>query len=140
MFGSPEPWPIVTAAEELGLNTLGPPDPEAKPDPDTWIERLGTLPLIAQPGERWLYNTGASVLSVLLERAAGAPFDEVLRTRIFEPLGMRDTSFWTHDTDRVATAYRPGADGPVEWDAPSGAWSRASRVLRRRSRPSLHGR
>ena len=77
-----------------------------QPDPDTWIAGLGTLPLIAQPGERWLYNTGASVLGVLLARATGQPFAEVLRTRVFEPLGMRDTASG-RETDRLATAYRP---------------------------------
>jgi CubicO group peptidase (beta-lactamase class C family) len=45
-------------------------------------------------------NAGASVLGVLTARAAGAPFADVLRTRVFEPLGMRDTTFWTKETDR----------------------------------------
>ena len=65
-----------------------------------------------------MYNTGASVLGVLLARAAGEPFGEVLRTRLFEPLGMRDTGFWTPDTDRLATAYRPTEDGLEAWDEP----------------------
>jgi CubicO group peptidase (beta-lactamase class C family) len=95
-----------------------------QPDPDTWVANLGTLPLIAQPGERWLYNTGASVLGVLVARATGQPFGEVLRTRLFEPLGMRDTAFWTSETDRLATAYRPMPDGLVIWDKPGGTWSR----------------
>jgi hypothetical protein len=63
MFGSG--WPVVTASDELGLSTIGPPNPDVQPDPDTWIVGLGSLLLIAQPGERWLYNTGASVLGVL---------------------------------------------------------------------------
>jgi CubicO group peptidase (beta-lactamase class C family) len=124
MFMSTTPWPVVQADEELGLATLTPPDPNVQPDPDRWIANLGTLPLIAQPGERWLYNTGASVLGVLLARATGQPFSEVLRTRLFEPLGMRDTAFWTSDTDRLATAYRPTPDGLVVWDEPHGTWSR----------------
>jgi CubicO group peptidase (beta-lactamase class C family) len=61
---------------------------------------------------------------VLLARATGQPFSEVLRTRLFEPLGMRDTAFWTSDTDRLATAYRPTPDGLVVWDEPHGTWSR----------------
>lgn len=124
MFMSATPWPVVAAAEELGLSTVGPPNPDVQPDPDTWIASLGTLPLLAQPGERWLYNTGASVLGVLLARAAGQPFADVLRTRIFEPLGMRDTAFWTAQPERLATAYRPTADGLVAWDQPDGTWSR----------------
>ncbi len=124
MFMAREPWPIVAAAEKLRLATLGAPDPAVQPDPDTWIAGLGTLPLLAQPGERWLYNTGASVLGVLLARATGQPFEEVLRTRLFEPLGMSGTSFWTERTDRLATAYRPTPDGLVVWDEPDGVWSR----------------
>jgi CubicO group peptidase (beta-lactamase class C family) len=124
MFMAATPWPIVTAEEELNLATLGPPNPEVQPDPDTWIANLGALPLLAQPGERWLYNTGASVLGVLLERATGERFPDVLRTRIFEPLGMRDTAFWTDRADRLATAYRPTPDGLIAWDQPAGMWSR----------------
>ncbi|HEX4108977.1 MAG TPA: serine hydrolase domain-containing protein [Solirubrobacteraceae bacterium] len=123
MFMAATPWPIVRASSELRLATLDAPDPSIQPDPDTWIAGLGSLPLIAQPGERWLYNTGASVLGVLLARAAGQPLAEVLRTRLFEPLGMRDTAFWATDTDRLATAYRPSRQGMVVWDEPSGIWS-----------------
>jgi CubicO group peptidase (beta-lactamase class C family) len=127
MFTSNEPWPIVQADKELRLASLHPPDPSVQPDPDAWIANLGTLPLIAQPGERWLYNTGASVLGVLVARATGHPFAEVLRTRLFEPLGMRDTAFWTSETDRLATAYRPTPDGLAVWDEPGGRWSRPPR-------------
>ncbi|MFI5042375.1 MAG: serine hydrolase domain-containing protein, partial [Acidimicrobiales bacterium] len=123
MFSAPEPWPVVTAATELHLCTLGPPNPAEQPDPDAWIAALGSLPLLAQPGDRWLYNTGASVLGVLVARAAGVPFADVLRTRIFEPLGMRDTGLWATDSHRLATAYVPSADGLRVWDPPDGAWS-----------------
>jgi CubicO group peptidase (beta-lactamase class C family) len=124
MFMSPEPWPVVAATNELNLFTIGLPSPLGQPDPDRWIAGLGSLPLLAQPGERWLYNTSASVLGVLLARAAGMPFADVLRTRIFEPLGMRDTAFWTRDTERLATAYIPSPEGLQVWDRPDGQWSR----------------
>jgi len=124
MFMAPEPWPVVAAATEAGLATIGPPQPDDFVDPDTWIARFGELPLLAQPGERWLYNTGAHVLSVLCARAAGMSYDEVLRTRIFEPLGMRDTGFHTEDVERLATAYQPTPGGVVVWDPPDGQWSR----------------
>ncbi len=123
MFAAATPWPVMAAEAELRLATLGPPDPAAQPDPDTWIAGLGSLPLLAQPGERWLYNTGASVLGVLLARAACQPLGEVLRTRIFEPLGMTDTAFWAADTSRLATSYRPVPGGLAVWDEPDGAWS-----------------
>jgi CubicO group peptidase (beta-lactamase class C family) len=124
MWSSPEPWPVVAAAGELHLAQFGGPDPAGQPDPDTWIAGFGTLPLLAQPGERWMYNAGASVLGVLAARAAGQPFGEVLRTRIFEPLGMRDTAFWASDTQRLATAYQGTPDGLIVVDKPDGAWSR----------------
>ena len=124
MFASAQPWPVVAAADELRLATIGPPDPPVPPDPDTWIAGLGRLPLLAQPGERWMYNTGAQVLGVLVARAAGQPFSEVLATRLFGPLGMRDTAFWTADTRRLATSYQPSPDGLVVRDEPDGKWSR----------------
>src|ERR1017187_7337263 len=124
MFTAPRPWPVVAAAEALHQNTIGPPNPAEQPDPGTWIAALGSLPLLAQPGERWLYNTGASVLGVLLARAAGQPFADVLRTRIFEPLGMHDTGFWTSQAHRLATAYQPGGGGLQGCDTPDGDGSR----------------
>ena len=63
------------------------------PAPDEWMRRLGTLPLMHQPGEQWMYNTGSDVLGVLIARAAGQPLGDFLRERIFEPLGMKDTGF-----------------------------------------------
>ncbi len=124
MFAASEPWPVVTAASNLRLATLGPPDPAEQPDPDTWIAALGSLPLLAQPGERWLYNTGASVLGVLMARATGIPVADVLRARIFDPLGMSDTAFWASDTSRLATSYRATPGGLQVWDPPDGKWSR----------------
>ena len=124
MFGGERPWPVVAAADALHLLTIGPPNPAEQPGPGTWIAGLGSLPLLAQPGERWFYNTGASVLGVLLERAAGQPFADVLRTRLFEPLGMRDTGFWTDDAGRLGSAFRSAPGGGLEvWDKPGGMWS-----------------
>ena len=124
MFFAAEPWPVMAAEGALHLATLGPPDRDIQPDPDTWIAGLGSLPLLAQPGERWFYTTGASVLGVLAARAAGQQFGDVLRTRLFEPLGMTGTGFWTTQTDRLVTAYRPAPEGLAAWDQPDGSWSR----------------
>jgi CubicO group peptidase (beta-lactamase class C family) len=124
MFVAPEPWPILTATVERELSTLGPPQPASTPDPDTWMARLGELPLLAQPGERWLYQSGSQVLGVLVSRAAGAPYAEVLRQRVFGPLGMSDTGFHTTDTSRLATAYENQGGELVVSDPPDGQWSR----------------
>lgn len=115
-------FPIVRAAAEQGL-AAGPPQPAAVPAPDEWIRRLGALPLMYQPGKRWLYNTGSDVLGVLLTRASGRPFDAFLRDRIFEPLGMKDTDFFVppQNIGRLATCY---ADGEVYDPAEDGQWSR----------------
>jgi len=53
------PYPIVEAEKELQLATLNPPYPPSPHSTDEWLRRLGTLPLINQPGEQWMYNTGA---------------------------------------------------------------------------------
>ena len=124
MFMAAEPFPVVVASDKARLSTIGPPDVATQPDPDTWIAGLGSLPLLAQPGERWMYNTGASVLGVLLSRAAGQSFGDLLRTRVFEPLGMAETAFWTTEPGRLATAYRSSPGGLEIWDPPDGAYSR----------------
>jgi CubicO group peptidase (beta-lactamase class C family) len=86
------PYPIVSAADELQL-VMAQPDPRTPHGPDEWLRRFGTLPLMYQPGERWQYNTGSLVLGVLVARAAKQPLGDFFKSRIFEPLGMRDTGF-----------------------------------------------
>lgn len=71
----------------------GPPHPLLTPGTDEWMRRLGALPLMHQPGERWLYNTSCDVLGVLTARVAGKSFESFLRERLFDPLGMKDTAF-----------------------------------------------
>src|SRR5258708_33638700 len=74
---------------------------------DEFMKRLGTLPLIYQPGERWLYHTGADVLGVLIARASGQSFAAFLQDRVFGPRGMRDTRFQSPATQsaRPTSAY-----------------------------------
>jgi CubicO group peptidase (beta-lactamase class C family) len=127
MFMAPEPWPIVTAVAERELSSFGPPQPDTTPEPDTWMARLGELPLLAQPGERWLYSAGSQVLGVLAARAAGAPFGDVMRERVLAPLGMDDTAFYASDTSRLATAYERRDGELAVSDPPDGQWSRPPR-------------
>jgi CubicO group peptidase (beta-lactamase class C family) len=86
------PFPIVQAHRRLVLE-LGEPDPRTPHEPDEWIRLFGTLPLIHQPGSRWLYNAATQVLGVLLARADGRPLPDLLRERVFAPLRMTDTGF-----------------------------------------------
>jgi len=117
-FGSiftPEPLPVTAAEAELGLKTLGPPWPPSPLTPDQWIAAFGRLPLLDQPGERWRYNTGATVAGILVERAAGAPLAEVLGKRVFQPLGMSDTAFYVppEKMSRFTSMYAPAAAAAV---------------------------
>jgi CubicO group peptidase (beta-lactamase class C family) len=80
---------------------------ESADTPDRWLARIATLPLMFQPGTRWHYGIATDVLGVLIARITGMTLGEFFRTRIFAPVGMRDTAFWVADTQlsRLATAY-----------------------------------
>ncbi len=128
LFDDPETVPVLKAANEFRLG-MGPPMPAEMPPPDEWIRRLGTLPLMYQPGERWMYNTGADVLGVLIARASGKPLEAFLRERLFDPLGMKDTAFHVPATTMARfgplywTNYRTGKE--EVYDEPrAGQWSR----------------
>jgi CubicO group peptidase (beta-lactamase class C family) len=129
-FGSimapPGTYPIQAAEEELRLMTLGAPWPPPPWTSDEWLARFATLPLLDQPGAEWRYNTGAQVLGVLLERVTGQSLEAFLRSRLFEPLGMADTSFSVppNKQSRFTTAYFPdmATDELQILDPPSGGW------------------
>jgi CubicO group peptidase (beta-lactamase class C family) len=74
---------------------------------EDWIQRLGSLPWIAQPGERWLYHVSADVLGVLISRVTGQSLGTFMRERIFDPLGMKDTAFYVppEKIDRLPASY-----------------------------------
>jgi CubicO group peptidase (beta-lactamase class C family) len=124
----PPGTPIQKAMSEQLLGQ-GPPSPSTPPAPDEWIRRLGTLPLMHQPGEKWMYNTGSDVLGVLIARASGQPLETFLRERLFEPLGMNDTGFSVPPAklDRLATSYWTNPEsGALELydEAEGGQWDR----------------
>jgi CubicO group peptidase (beta-lactamase class C family) len=128
VMAPPDTYPIQKAASDLSLGQ-GVPRPSIPPAPDEWIRRFGTLPLMHQPGERWMYNTGSDVLSVLITRASGRPLEAFLRERIFEPLGMKDTAFSVPESaiDRLTTSYwtNPLTGALTVFDeAKGGQWSR----------------
>lgn len=80
------------------------------------VKKLAALPLLFDPGERWHYSEGLDVAGRLVEVVSGMPYDEFLRTRIFEPLGMVDTQFYLRadQVDRIVTVQRPAAEGGWE--------------------------
>ena len=77
------------------------------------MERLGSLPFVAQPGEEWVYGYSTDVLGCVIERASGVGLDEFVRTRITEPLDMRDTHFFlpADQRHRLAAVYASTSEG-----------------------------
>jgi CubicO group peptidase (beta-lactamase class C family) len=120
--------PISDALAALAPLESGESAGDPEPAADAWIRRLGALPLVFQPGERWMYHTAANVTGVLIARATGMSFGDALRERICEPLGLKDTGFSVtgENIRRLSTAYeRDDATGEiVVEDGPDGYWSR----------------
>ncbi len=128
LMSPPDSTPIQRAMTQQGISQ-GPPHPSTGVTPDEWIRRFATLPLMYQPGERWMYNTGSDVLSVLIARVARQSFETFLQERIFEPLGMDDTGFSVpgSEIDRLATSYDVSFETGklrVYDNAEGGEWSR----------------
>ena len=86
------------------------------------MERLATLPFVAQPGESYVYGYNTDVLGCVVERASGIALDTFIANRITTPLGMRDTTFFlpAADRDRLATVYASAPEGGI-LRAPDGA-------------------
>jgi CubicO group peptidase (beta-lactamase class C family) len=82
-----------------------------------YIPRLGSVPLDFQPGTRWAYSAqaGFDVLARIVEVTSGMPFDQFAKTRIFDPLGMKDTFFYPAEGNpRLVTRYARGQGGQLE--------------------------
>ena len=79
------------------------------------IDGLAKLPLLAQPGTRWSYSIGVDVQGYLVEKFSGMPFADFLRTRVFEPLGMKDTAFYLpkEKLSRLALVHNGSPNGLV---------------------------
>jgi CubicO group peptidase (beta-lactamase class C family) len=97
---------------------LGPPRPVEGDTLATYVPRLATAPLDFQPGTQWAYSglAGPDTLSRIVELVSGQPYDEFLRTRIFQPLGMKDTFFYPPDDrrPRLTTLYSKSPNGLVK--------------------------
>lgn len=112
---------------------------------DEFAEKLGRVPLLYHPGERWLYSDSVDVQALLVERLSGKPFAEYLRDTIFEPLGMKETAFFVPESerDRLMGVYERQEDGSLarlpddnfliqnvmqEWTLNPGGWGLASTI------------
>jgi CubicO group peptidase (beta-lactamase class C family) len=129
-FPSDFSLPIVQRlfAAEVGLNDFA--------DSGEWLAALAQVPLLAQPGDAWLYNTCSDLQGVLVERVSGNSLPQFMEERIFAPLEMTDTAFVVprQKLARLAPLHAaetlPGAIGRNDWDVlphvPSGAGGLAS--------------
>ena len=101
----PEKHPIQKAMADAGV---APSANLASHAPDELMKRFGSLPLVHQPGEKWMYHSGSDILGVLISRATGRTLETFLRERIFAPLGMKDTAFSVPESkvDRLASCYQ----------------------------------
>ncbi len=95
-FGNTPVDKMYTAANPLGAPSL-----------QAFIDKMATLPLLYQPGEKWVYSVSVDIQGYLVEKLSGKTFPQFLQERMFEPLGMKDTAFLvpTEKLARVATIY-----------------------------------
>jgi len=126
---SPGPAPLTDAAD--GVRRLQPGESDDETDPQAEqplantttrprtlleaVERAAATPLAFQPGDRWQYGSSTDFVAVLVEKMSGLTIDEFVRTRIFQPLGIRDTFYNVprEKAARVAAIYRPDKDGRI---------------------------
>lgn len=126
VMAPPGQYPIQSAIAEAGLT------PSADPptiSPDLWLEKLSQLPLIHQPGNRWMYHTGYDVLGILIARASGQSLEDFFSERIFEPLGMLDTGFYVPESKwgRLPPSYilqKKTGEFMIHDKSRDGRWSR----------------
>jgi CubicO group peptidase (beta-lactamase class C family) len=110
-FGSvmamPDTYPIQKLIREYRIGGDGPMLPSQAPGMDEWLQKLGSLPWLAQPGDRWMYHVSGDVLGALIARVSGQSLGTFLRERIFDPLGMKDTAFHVppEKVDRLPAFY-----------------------------------
>ena len=80
------------------------------------VEALETIPLLHQPGTRFSYGVSLDVLGYVVEKISGQTLDVFLKTRLFDPLGMKDTGFWVpqEKLDRLAALYIRQEDGSIK--------------------------
>jgi CubicO group peptidase (beta-lactamase class C family) len=90
-------------------------NPLNAPSLQAFIDKMAKLPLLYQPGEKWVYSVSVDIQGYLVQKLSGKTFPDFLRDRMFTPLGMKDTGFLVAETKlpRVATIYA--------WDQAKGA-------------------
>jgi CubicO group peptidase (beta-lactamase class C family) len=102
--------PVKEAYENNGLKAIEP-DIRNKLTPAEFVERLAKAPLASQPGTQWEYSFSTALLGRVVEAASGKPLSKFLTERLFQPLGMADSSFVvaTEKAARIAQPLLPRA-------------------------------
>jgi CubicO group peptidase (beta-lactamase class C family) len=82
------------------------------------IDKLATIPLLYQPGTKWIYSMSMDIEGYIIEKLSGQSLPDFMRDQIFTPLGMRDAGFYAPEEkrDRFATLYKADADGKLVVD------------------------
>ena len=103
--------PVDKIYRGLGIKTFGGSDTQ-----QGFLDKLGQVPLLYQPGEKWMYSLATDVCGALVEVISGKPFAQFLQDEIFAPLGMVDTAFYVpkDKQDRFAANYRRAPDKSLE--------------------------
>jgi CubicO group peptidase (beta-lactamase class C family) len=78
-------------------------------------EKMGTIPLMFQPGTQWAYGPSVDVQAFLVERLSGVPYGEYVKKNVLDPLGMNETRYFVResDQDRISAIYRKSEDGTL---------------------------
>jgi CubicO group peptidase (beta-lactamase class C family) len=108
-YGFQQSTNVDAAYRTLGIGQL-----ERHGTLDEMVQKLADVPLDFSPGTAWNYSVSTDVLGYLVGKISGVPFDEYLRTHIFEPLDMPDTDFHVHagEESRFSACYASGSMGP----------------------------
>jgi CubicO group peptidase (beta-lactamase class C family) len=87
-----------------------------------FIEKLSNIPLLYQPGTRWVYSVSMDIQGYIVEKLSGQPLPEFMQQQIFKPLGMKDTAFFVpaEKRSRFVTLYRTDPQGQVVLEPPGG--------------------
>ncbi|MGA1341711.1 MAG: serine hydrolase domain-containing protein [Hyphomonas sp.] len=98
------------------------------PDLETFIDQVASVPLLFQPGTGWAYSASVDIQGYLIQKISGQSFGNFLKTRVFDPLGMKDTGFYVPDAElgRLSDVfgYSQEANGWVALDLPQLAFRR----------------
>ena len=94
------------------------------------IDKLAAIPLLYQPGTKWIYSMSMDIEGYIIEKLSGQSLPDFMRDQIFSPLGMKDAGFYVPEENyaRLATLYKADADGKLIVNAPAGSGLRAFKV------------